>query len=60
MSTDRYVRACPYCGGTEMIEAYQGGYGALSSRQKCFCRLQSEPHHLQALRQRGAKLRCRP
>ena len=20
MSSDRYVRACPYCGGTEMIE----------------------------------------
>lgn len=36
MNTDRYVRACPYCGGTEMIEAYQGGYGALSSRQSAF------------------------
>ncbi len=27
---DRYVRQCPYCGGTEMIEAYQTGYGAVS------------------------------
>ena len=21
---DEYVSACPYCGGTEMIEAFQG------------------------------------
>lgn len=25
---DKYVTNCPYCGGTEMVEAYQSGYGA--------------------------------
>lgn len=27
--TDKYVFTCPYCGGSEMIEAFQGGYGAV-------------------------------
>ena len=30
MTQDRYDR-CPYCGGTEMIECYQTGYGALTA-----------------------------
>ncbi len=25
---DAFVTACPYCGSTEMIETFQGGYGA--------------------------------
>lgn len=28
---DMYVNRCPYCGGTEVITAYQDYYGALSS-----------------------------
>lgn len=31
MSSDRFVTACPYCGGTEMIEAVQGGYGEINA-----------------------------
>ncbi len=27
---DRYVTTCPYCGRTEMIEAFQSAYGAVS------------------------------
>ena len=26
---DAYVTSCPYCGSSEMIEACQGGYGAI-------------------------------
>lgn len=26
---DKYVKVCPFCNGTEIIEAYQGGYGAI-------------------------------
>lgn len=29
MSSDRFVSACPYCGGTEMIEVYQCGHAAV-------------------------------
>ncbi len=29
---DEYVKVCPYCGGSEMIEAYQTAYGALTSK----------------------------
>ena len=28
---DGSVRKCPFCGGTEMIEAYQTGYGAVAA-----------------------------
>lgn len=35
--TDRFVTYCPYCGGTEMIETCQSGYGAISSTQNAFC-----------------------
>lgn len=24
---DKYVLNCPFCGGTEVIESWQGGYG---------------------------------
>ena len=27
---DLYVSSCPYCGGTEMIEAVQSGYAAVA------------------------------
>ena len=27
---DEYVSRCPYCGGTEFTEAFQGGYGAIT------------------------------
>ena len=30
MPEDRYDR-CPYCGGTEIIECYQTGYGAVTA-----------------------------
>ena len=26
---DPFVSRCPYCGGSEMIETYQTGYGAV-------------------------------
>ena len=26
---DKYVMTCPYCGGTEMIKAYQSGYAVI-------------------------------
>lgn len=29
---DKYVTTCPYCGGTEIIEALQSGYAAISAR----------------------------
>ena len=29
--TDKYVIRCPYCGGTEIIEAFQSYYGAVVS-----------------------------
>ena len=28
---DPYVPRCPYCGGGEMIETFQTGYGAVSA-----------------------------
>ena len=27
---DRYVKECPYCGGKEIITAYQSGYAAIA------------------------------
>ena len=27
------LSACPFCGGTEFVEGYQGGYGALASKE---------------------------
>ena len=27
---ENIYRACPYCGGTEMIEAYQGSYAVVT------------------------------
>ena len=30
---DRYVPVCPYCGGFEIIETYQVGYGAVAALQ---------------------------
>ena len=30
-STQTGYCRCPYCGGTEMIECYQTGYGALTA-----------------------------
>ncbi len=29
--TDKFVQRCPFCGGTEMIEAYQTGYGSVTA-----------------------------
>lgn len=29
-SADTYVTVCPYCGGIEMITAFQSAYGAVS------------------------------
>lgn len=29
---DKYVTSCPYCGGTEMIEALQNGYATLCAK----------------------------
>ena len=29
--TDEYAVRCPYCGGSEMIEAFQSAYGAVSA-----------------------------
>ncbi len=26
---DNFIDSCPYCGGIEFIEAFQGGYGAI-------------------------------
>ena len=28
---DKYVPVCPFCGGYEIIETYQDGYGAISA-----------------------------
>lgn len=28
---DKYVINCPFCGGTEVIESCQGGYGSVSA-----------------------------
>ena len=30
MSSEIYISACPYCGGTEMIETYQSSYAAVT------------------------------
>ena len=44
---DQFINVCPYCGGTEMVEAYQDAYGAISGTQNklggcalyhCICR----------------------
>ncbi|MBQ0124716.1 MAG: hypothetical protein KBS59_00135 [Clostridiales bacterium] len=29
--TDEFVKECPFCGGTEIIEAYQTSYGAINA-----------------------------
>ena len=29
MTYDQYVKECPYCGGSEIIEAYQSAYGSI-------------------------------
>ena len=29
--SDKYVLRCPFCGGTEMIEAFQDAYAAVSA-----------------------------
>lgn len=34
--TDKYVTSCPFCGGIEMIETYQSGYGAITSKMNPF------------------------
>ena len=28
---DKFIEKCPYCGGIEMIEAYQSAYGAITA-----------------------------
>lgn len=33
---DKYVMTCPYCGGTEMIEAFQSGYAAVYATSNKF------------------------
>ena len=33
---DAYVTSCPYCGSTEMIEAFQTGYGAIVATSNKF------------------------
>ncbi len=30
---DKYVNVCPYCGGNEIIEAFQSAYGAITAVQ---------------------------
>lgn len=30
MTYDQYVKECPYCGGSEIIEVYQSYYGAVT------------------------------
>lgn len=29
--SDKYIKECPYCGGTETIVSYQSGYGAVTA-----------------------------
>lgn len=29
---DMYVKKCPYCGGNEIIEAYQNGYACITAK----------------------------
>lgn len=29
--SDKFIFECPYCGGTEVIEAYQSSYGAVTA-----------------------------
>ncbi len=31
---DEFVTRCPYCGGTEMIRAFQGGYATITSSER--------------------------
>ena len=31
MTYDQYVKECPYCGGSEIIEAYQSAYGSITA-----------------------------
>lgn len=33
---DRFIPSCPYCGGTEIIEAYQSAYGAVTATSNKF------------------------
>ncbi len=33
---DEYVTVCPYCGGNEMIEAFQSAYGAIAAKSNPF------------------------
>jgi len=30
------ITKCPFCGGTEFVEGYQGGYGAVTGNQSVF------------------------
>ena len=27
------IKQCPYCGGTEFVEGYQSGYGAVTGKE---------------------------
>lgn len=33
---DKYVEVCPYCGESEIIEAYQSSYAAISAMKNKF------------------------
>lgn len=33
---DKYVQVCPFCGGNEVITAYQSAYGAVSAVENIF------------------------
>lgn len=51
---DDFIRQCPYCGCTEMIEAYQTMYGSITSPSNKLCR---EPLYHTVCRGCGSVLR---
>lgn len=53
---DKYVLNCPFCGGTEVIESWQGGYGAVTAVSNKWGGSRTVSFYLSELRKCSEKL----